>query len=154
MGAWAGAIESVADAVADAVDEAGWNAARKKYGGSSFVDRVSSASGASGHFRFPDEATAKKIVSNFEDRAENIEKRRKLIDKALLSLRKKFAEDPASLGYSEDAVQSLARLRELNNSMHTYATNYAEKINRAIKAMHDRDEESAHGFGGRKGSVD
>src|SRR5690606_26425297 len=60
---------------------------RKKYGGTSIGDSFSLVVTGKG-FRFPDEATARAIAQRFEDRAETMNERTKLINKALDALRK------------------------------------------------------------------
>lgn len=139
---------SVLDAVNSVIEDLQKKAPRKTYGGTSLGESALGASGAGGHFRFPDVATAKKIIAKFEERMDSINKRQQLIEKAQRALESRFAEDPESVSYRDVAMNSLQRLYELNESMFTYTDNYIKKINKAIEAMHQLDDESARSLGG------
>lgn len=142
MAYWDAAI----DAVTKAVEDAAWSVERRKYGGTSLGESASSATGASGHFRFPDADAARQIRDRFHDRLKNMEKREEAIRQAQRSLRERFAEDPESESYRSDALNSLDRLDELNESMKKYTENYINKINRAISGMRAIDDDTADGL--------
>lgn len=106
---------------------------RKKYGGTSIGASAVGVSSGKG-FRFPDEDAANKIIRRFQDRADSIDTRRDLIREARRQLMRKFSDDDVSRGYSERAMNSLAKLEELNESAYKYAMNYVRKIEAAKQA--------------------
>lgn len=108
---------------------------RKKYGGTSIGASVAGASSGKG-FRFPDEEAASKIIRTFEDRVRTIGERRQLIREAHLHLETEFSKDPVSQEYGRKAMDSLAKLGELNDSALKYALNYVRKIEAAKQAKH------------------
>lgn len=105
---------------------------KKTYGGSSIGGSAALTASGKG-FRFPDEASANKIIASFEERAKSMTKRRDLIFDARQSLSERFSDDDVSDGYREKALNSLAALEELNSSALKYAENYVRKIE-AVKA--------------------
>src|SRR5690606_17377808 len=125
---------------------------RKKYGGTSIGDSFSLVVTGKG-FRFPDEATARAIAQRFEDRAETMNERTKLINKALDALRKKFSEDEYSREYARDAMNSLRSLRALNVSAAKYAKNYSMKIRAAMDLKMSEEEGIGKSLGKIGGSV-
>jgi hypothetical protein len=120
----------------------------KTYGGTSLGDSAASLAGTGGRFRFPDVATAKKIKANFEDRRDNIDRRKRRIEAARDALGQQFAADPESLGYSEQAIQSLNSLHTLNQSMFKYSDNYVKKLEKAIAAYERNEDETSSSFSG------
>lgn len=111
---------------------------RKKYGGTSIGASVAGASSGKG-FRFPDEEAANKIIKSFEDRVQTIGERKRLIRKAHAELERRFSDDPVSEEYGRKAMDSLAKLGELNDSALKYAQNYVRKIETAKQAKHADD---------------
>lgn len=111
---------------------------RKKYGGTSIGASVAGASSGKG-FRFPDEDAANKIIRSFEDRVRTIGERKSLIRDAQLQLEAEFSRDPVSKEYGRKAMDSLAKLGELNDSALKYAVNYVRKIEAAKQAKHADD---------------
>jgi hypothetical protein len=118
-------------------------AQRKKYGGTSIGASAAGAAGGKG-FRFPDEDAANKMIKRFETRAESIEKRQVLIEKAKTALRREFSADEVSHSYVQKAMASLDALEELNKSAFEYAKNYARKI----EAVKDAKHRTEGGIGG------
>lgn len=125
----------------------------KTYGGTSLGDSAASLAGTGGGYRFPDLATARKIKAGFEDRRDNIRKRERRIQSARDALGEQFAQDPESMGYSDQAVQSLDSLLKLNRSMFTYTDNYIKKFERAIEAYEKQDNEASSSFQGGRARV-
>ncbi|MGH3951476.1 MAG: hypothetical protein ACRDSE_20560 [Pseudonocardiaceae bacterium] len=130
--------------IGEAVGEA-TAAARKVYGGESFAGGAASAVGGGGGFRFPDVETADEIIRTFDDRRESINKRTDLIQKAQAALAPP-GKDPRSIGYVKAAIDSLDKLRELNESAVKYAHNYIAKIEKAKQAMHHRESDAEDTF--------
>lgn len=141
----------IADDIAKAVGKVSKTVEQRTYGGSSIGESALSATGAGGHFRFPDVASAKAVVQDYEERLKSIDMRQERIDNARLALMEKIADDPETKGYREEALRSLASLEALNTSMFTYAENYINKIDRAIKAMKDIDDDTADALGKGRG---
>lgn len=139
----------IVDDINDAVRKASKSAGQRTYGGTSLGESALSSTGASGHFSFPDVGAARKIINDYEDRLDSIKKRQKRIYAAREALSQQISEDPETGGYVQDAHRSLDSLERLNTSMKTYAANYIEKIERAIEAMKDIDDDTADGY--RKG---
>lgn len=137
----------IADDISEAVGKASKAVEQRTYGGSSIGESALSATGAGGYFRFPDVASARKIVNAYEDRLRSIRDRQTRIDKASRALHEHISDDPETKVYREDALRSLASLETLNTSMFTYAENYIKKIERAIKAMNDIDDDTADSLG-------
>lgn len=143
-------MDEVAREVADAAAKAG---PRKTYGGSSIGESAASATGASGRFVFPDVESARGFINDFEDRLESMKKRAKRIERARELLMGQICDDPRTPQYVERARTSLDALDELNESMRKYSANYVLKLNKAIKAMEDIDEQTAHGLRGKGSAV-
>jgi|SRR5690606_344188 len=112
---------------------------RKKYGGTSIGDSVGLAVTGKG-FRFPDDATARSIVANFEKSVASIKKRRALIEIVQDRLQKTFSQDDASEKYREIAQTSVEALWQLNESALRYAERYISKIESARKSKAQEEE--------------
>jgi hypothetical protein len=140
-----GLREAIGD-IADSFEQ--MKTSTKTYGGTSIGDSAASAAGVGGRFRFPDVATAKKIRGSFADRRDNIKKRRTRIERAQEALAQQFAADPESLGYSDQAIQSLTSLYRLNESMYKYSDNYIKKLDKAIEAYERNEDETSRSFSG------
>lgn len=141
-------LREAIDDIADSFKK--MSAPPKTYGGTSLGESAASLAGTGGGYRFPDLATARKIKAGFEDRRDNIQRRERRIISAQEALAGQFASDPESMGYSDQAVQSLTSLLQLNRSMYTYADNYVKKFERAIEAYEKQDGEASISFqGGR-----
>lgn len=139
----------IADDIAKAVGTVSKTVEQRTYGGSSIGESALSSTGAGGHFRFPDVAAARKIINDYEDRLRSIDKRKERIDHARAALGLDISQDPETDGFVKDARQSLDSLERLNFSMREYASNYIKKIETAIKAMKDIDDNSADAFRGK-----
>lgn len=63
-----------------------------------------------------------------------------LIDRAQRSLAQKFSDDDVSVGYARQAMDSLAKLGELNESAFKYTMRYVEKIELATKKKREEDD--------------
>ena len=113
---------------------------RKKYGGSTLLDKVYLHATGKG-FRFPDDATAEKIRDRFRERVQEMADRDRLIDDAISNLKQEFSQDDWSCGYADRAINSLRSLKQLNKSAMEYAENYANKIDRAIQLKRSEEEE-------------
>ncbi|MGH3516451.1 MAG: hypothetical protein ACRDQ7_03360 [Haloechinothrix sp.] len=139
--------------IGEAVEAAGETAAaaRKVYGGQSFVGGAASAVGGGGGFRFPDVETADEIIRMFEDRRDSIRERTSLIREARNALAAP-GRDARSVGYVKAAQDSLDKLLELNESAVKYADNYIAKIEKAKQAIHNRESDAEDTF--RKGQED
>lgn len=140
-------LREAIDDIADSFKK--MSAPPKTYGGTSLGESAASVAGTGRGFRFPDIATANKLKGSFEDRRDNIRKRQKRIERAQQALGQQFADDPESMGYSDQALQSLDSLDRLNQSMYTYADNYVKKFEKAIDAYKKQDDEASVGFDGR-----
>jgi len=112
---------------------------RKKYGGSTLLDKVYLHATGKG-FRFPDDATAQKMVDTFKEREKSIRARAYLIDTLESCINQTFSYDETSESYRKTALTSVATLRQLNDSALRYTQNYIEKIEAARKRYAQQEE--------------
>ncbi|MPY78583.1 MAG: hypothetical protein GEV04_08820 [Actinophytocola sp.] len=145
--------EATADAVNRAVTgamaslEDVFEKERTVYGGSTWLEDLTSSVGIGKGFRFPSVEDANKIINNFKDRRDSIEKRRyeiQVATEALISA--PFSTDSVSVSYLRAAKEALAKLEELNNSALKYTTSYIDKLEAAKRVKADSEEETAAGF--------
>lgn len=141
-------LREAIDDIADSFKK--MSAPPKTYGGTSLGDSAASLAGTGGGYRFPDLATARKIKAGFEDRRDNIRKREERILSARDALGMQFAQDPESMDYCNQAVQSLDSLHKLNRSMFTYTDNYVKKFERAIEVYEKQENETSSSLRGGK----
>lgn len=136
-------MDGVGDVVGGAVKrlEGLFEKEQKTYGGSSIADGVLAGTGGRG-FRFPSEDEAQAMIKTFKDRAESIERRQKLIEKAIEALANEFSADDVSVGYAKRAMDSLVALGKLNESAFNYANGYVERID-AVKRDKQHGEQEA-----------
>ncbi|MGH3431481.1 MAG: hypothetical protein ACRDQB_01450 [Thermocrispum sp.] len=141
--------DEIFEGVVGAVEKAAKSVEQKTYGGTTLGESALSATGAGGHFRFPDVATAKDIIADYEDRLDSFEKRAERIENARGALDGHICQDPETFGFVGDAKGSLDSLQQLNESMIKYTEGYITKLERAIKAMNDIDADTADGLDGK-----
>ncbi|GAA5128463.1 hypothetical protein [Haloechinothrix salitolerans] len=138
-GGWGDSDDDTVDFIEGLTD---WGE-RTVYGGSNWFEELTSSGKG---FRFPSVEDADKLINNFKDRRDSIKGCQGRIDRARDALRLPFASDHASQGYVSQALDSLERLAELNESALAYANHYIEKLEKAKKAKHDQDDELASSF--------
>lgn len=120
---------------------------RTVYGGSTWVESLTSSAGIGKGFRFPSVEDANKIINSFKDRRESIERRKVDIDRVrYLLVGVPFSTDSVSVSYLRAAKEVLSKLEELNDSALKYATSYIHKLEAAKRAKADAEEETVAGF--------
>lgn len=132
-----GAMESLEDV---------FDKERTIYGGSTWVESLTSSAGVGKGFRFPSVEDANKIINSFKDRRDSMERRRNQISKTKAALMRRFSDDDTSIQYIQRALESLDSLNVLNESAIEYTGRYIEKIEKAKRSKMETEEESSSNF--------